>query len=390
MKVAIPAEITPGETRVAAVPETVAKLRGAGFEVVIQKGAGESAHFSDDDYVKAGAVLVGPASDVYAGADVVFKVQPPTTEEVALIDQKSVLVGYVYAYKNQALMEALAERGVTTIALELLPRISRAQSMDTLSSQASLAGYKAVVLAASKLDRIIPMQMTAAGTLPPAKVFILGAGVAGLQAIATAKRLGAVVEAFDVRPAVKEEVQSLGAKFLDIPIESAEGQGGYAKEQGEEYLKRQRELLGDRVEAADIVITTAAIPGRKAPLLVTKEMVQRMRNGAVIVDLAADTGGNCEVTVAGTETDFAGVTVVGIRDMPTTVPRHASLTYSKNLLNLVSTYVKDGVFALDFEDEIIKGTCVVRDSKVVYQPPQARPAPSTEVASSTNLGEKEN
>ncbi len=382
MKVAIPAEVTEGETRVAAVPDTVVKLKNAGFDVAVQRGAGSSAHFSDDSYREAGAEIVDSSAELYRGAGLVFKVQPATSDEVDQMDPGTVVVGYVHAYKNDELLKKYAGRGLTVLALELLPRVSRAQSMDVLSSQASLSGYKAVILAASKLDRIIPMQMTAAGTLAPGRVLILGAGVAGLQAIATARRLGAIIEAYDVRPAVKEEVESLGAKFLDIPLESAEGQGGYAKEQGEEFLRRQRELLTDRIAASDILITTAAIPGRRAPLLVTTEMVEGMRPGAVIVDLAADTGGNCEVTVAGEEIDYRGVTVIGIRDIATTLGLHASQTYSRNLLNLVLTFTKEGAFALDFEDELIKATCVVKGSEVLYGPPGAPKAAPPKLDSS--------
>ena len=371
MKVAVPREIVPEERRVAAVPDTVAKLANAGFEVWVEQGAGAAAHFGDDAYRQQGAILANGVDRLYEGADVVLKVQAPVDGEVERIPEGAVLVGLLQPARNAELIDALAARKVTALALELLPRISRAQSMDALSSQASLGGYKAVVLGAARLDKIMPMQMTAAGTIPPARVFVLGAGVAGLQAIATARRLGAVVEAYDVRPAVKEEVQSLGARFVELPLGTAEGAGGYAREQSEEHLRRQRELLAEHVASADLVVTTAAVPGRKAPLLVTADMVAGMRPGSVIVDLAADSGGNCELTEAGVERDVGGVTIVGIRDLPRTVPVPASQTYARNLTNLLVYLVKDGELTLDFDDEIVKGCCVTHGGEVLYPEPKA-------------------
>lgn len=358
MKVVIPKETAEGERRVAAIPDTAVKLKEAGFEVWVQQGAGLEAHHSDASYIDAGVTVTDDVGELFAGAEAVLKVQPPTVEEAALIPEDAVLISFLYPVRNPAVVKALSEGRVTSLALELLPRISRAQSMDALSSQASLAGYKAVVIAANQLDKIIPMQMTAAGTLAPARVFVLGAGVAGLQAIATARRLGAIIEAFDVRSAVKDQVESLGAKFIDIPLEAAEGSGGYASEQSESYLERQRELLGERVAAADIVITTAAIPGKRAPILVTKDMVSRMRKGSVVVDLAAESGGNCEATVPGDVVNYEGITIVGLRDIPTSVSVHASQTYSRNVSNLLLALLKDGHISLDFSDEIVNASCV--------------------------------
>lgn len=368
MKVAIAREIVQGETRVAAVPDTVARLKAAGFDVWVQEGAGEGSYISDAAYREAGAEVEAELSSLYQSADVILKVQPPSVQEIALFPVGSVLISFLHMARNENLLAELASREITTLALELLPRISRAQSMDVLSSQASLAGYKAVIIAADRLGKILPLQMTAAGTLAPARVFVLGAGVAGLQAIATARRLGAVVEAYDVRPAVKEEVESLGARFVDLPLESAEGSGGYAAEQTKDYLQRQRELLGERVAAADVVITTASIPGRTAPSLISGAMVKAMRPGSVIVDLAADSGGNCEVTEPGEEIEFEGVRVVGIRDVPTTISQHASQTYSRNIANLLLSLLEAGELRIDFADEIVKAVCVTFKGEVLWHP----------------------
>jgi NAD(P) transhydrogenase subunit alpha len=367
VKVAVPAETEPGERRVALVPDTAARLVQAGLEVWVQAGAGAQASFADEAYEKAGAKIARDASELFDRAEVVLEVQPPTEEEVKELPEGSVLISFLQPATQAKIVRALAKRNVTAFGLEMLPRISRAQSMDALSSQASLAGYKGVLLAATRLGKFFPMLMTAAGTIAPARVLVLGAGVAGLQAIATARRLGAVVEAYDVRPAVKEEVESLGAKFVELELESQEGAGGYAREQSEEFLKRQRELIGDHVAAADVVITTAAVPGRRAPVLVSADMVGRMRAGSVIVDLAADTGGNVEPTQPGSEREFDGVTIIGLRNVPSTVPVHASQLYSRNVTNLLLHLVKDGKIALDFEDEITKGACVTHGGKVVNE-----------------------
>ncbi len=366
MKVAVPKETSPGETRVAAVPDSVIKAAAAGLEVVVQSGAGAGANFSDEEYAAAGATVVSSAEEAFRDAEVIFKVQPPSEQEISVMPRGALLIGALQAVRHPELLENLARAGVTGMAMELIPRISRAQSMDVLSSQASIGGYKAVLVGAERLDKILPLQITAAGTLAPGRVLVLGAGVAGLQAIATAKRLGAVVEAFDVRPAVREEVESLGAKFLEIPVAAAEGTGGYAREQSEEQVAKQRELLTERVSAADVVVTTAAIPGKRAPLLITADMVAKMRPGSVVVDLAAESGGNCEVTVVGEEVLVGGVTVVGIADLPRTVPHHASQTYSRNLLNLLNSLLKDGRLEIDLEDEVVKAICVTHEGKVLY------------------------
>jgi NAD(P) transhydrogenase subunit alpha len=292
-------------------------------------------------------------------------VQPPTLDEVGRLREGAVLISFLQPATNADAIVALAKRRVSAFSLDLVPRISRAQSMDALSSQAGIAGYKAVLIAANQLPKFFPLLMTAAGTVAPARVLVMGAGVAGLQAIATARRLGAVVEAYDVRPAVKDEVKSLGATFLELPLEAQEGTGGYAREQSEDFLRRQRELLGDRVAASDVVITTAAIPGRKAPILVTADMVRRMRAGSVIVDLAAETGGNVELTRAGEIIQVGDVTIDGTRNLPSTMPVHASQLYSKNVSTLLLLLVKDGALKLDFNDEIVKGACVTYDGAIV-------------------------
>jgi NAD(P) transhydrogenase subunit alpha len=370
MKVAVPREVAPGETRVAAVPDTVRKLVAAGLEVAVQSGAGAGARVEDSAYQEAGASLEKDAGRLLDSAGAVLKVQAPAPAEINLLPKGSLLISFLQPATQPEAVKALAARGVSALSLELLPRISRAQSMDALSSQASLAGYKAVIMAAERLGKFFPMLMTAAGTIPPARVLVLGAGVAGLQAIATARRLGAAVEAYDVRPAVKEEVQSLGATFLELSLEAQQGEGGYAREQSEDFLRRQRELLGERLGAADVVITTAAIPGRRAPVLVTADMVRRMRSGSIIVDLAAETGGNVEVTRAGELIEVQGVLVDGTRNVPGTVPFHASLLYSRNVANLLLYLFKDGKVELDFEDELVRGCCVTHNGQVVH--PAAR------------------
>ncbi len=363
MKVGVPKETLAGERRVAIVPETARGLVKASIQVTVESGAGESAFFSDAAYIDAGAVVTDAATAF--AADAVLKVQPPTPDEVARLRERSVLISFLQPATSADAIGALAKRKVSAFSLDLVPRISRAQSMDALSSQAGIAGYKAVLIAANQLPKFFPLLMTAAGTVAPARVLVMGAGVAGLQAIATARRLGAVVEAYDVRPAVKDEVKSLGATFLELPLEAQEGTGGYAREQSEDFLRRQRELLGDRVAASDVVITTAAIPGRKAPILVTADMVRRMRAGSVIVDLAAETGGNCELTEPGKIIQVGGVTIDGTRNLPSTMPVHASQLYSKNVSTLLLVLVKDGAVKLDFTDEIVKGACVTYNGEVV-------------------------
>ena len=365
--VGVPKEVVGGERRVAAVPETVAKLKAAGFAVQVEAGAGTGAQVSDQAYEQAGATVVGGAGSVLSSSDVVLKVQPPTAGEAARLKEGAILVSFLQPAANAAVVEQLAKQKVTAFSLELVPRISRAQSMDALSSQASLAGYKAVLMAAVRLGKYFPMLMSAAGTIPPARVLVLGAGVAGLQAIATARRLGAVVEAYDVRPAVKDEVQSLGARFLELKLESQEGAGGYAREQSEQFLARQRELLSERIAAADVLITTAAIPGRKAPVLVTAEMVKGMRPGSVVVDLAAESGGNVELTRAAEVVETGGVFIDGTRNVPSTIPVHASQLYSRNVANLLLSVAREGQVNLDFDDEVIKGSVVTHAGEIVNE-----------------------
>jgi H+-translocating NAD(P) transhydrogenase subunit alpha len=362
MKVGVVKETMAGERRVALVPEAARGLVKANLQVGVEAGAGASAFFSDAAYIDAGANLTDAAAAL--GSDAVLKVQPPTLAEVGRLREGAVLISFLQPATNADAIAALAKRKVSAFSLDLVPRISRAQSMDALSSQAGIAGYNAV-LAANHLPKFFPLLMTAAGTVAPARVLVMGAGVAGLQAIATARRLGAVVEAYDVRPAVKDEVHSLGATFLELPLEAQEGTGGYAREQSEDFLRRQRELIGDRVAASDVVITTAAIPGRKAPILVTADMVRRMRAGSVIVDLAAETGGNCELTKPGEIIEVGGVTIDGTRNLPSTMPVHASQLYSKNVSTLLLLLVKDGALKLDFNDEIVKGACVTHDGAIV-------------------------
>jgi NAD(P) transhydrogenase subunit alpha len=367
MKVAIPKETAPDERRVALVPDTATKLIAAKLDVSVETGAGAEAFITDEAYKAAGASLAKSASELLKDADVVLKVQAPDAKEVDLLEKGSVLISFLQPATQGEIVKALAKQGVTAFSLELVPRISRAQSMDALSSQASAAGYKAVLMAATRLGKFFPMMMTAAGTVAPARVLVMGAGVAGLQAIATARRLGAVVSSYDVRPAVKEEVQSLGATFIELPLETQEGQGGYAKEQSEEFLKKQRELIGEHIAKSDIVITTAAIPGRRAPLLVTADMVKGMRPGSVIVDLASETGGNVELTQPGKEIEVNDVTIIGTRNVPSTMPLATSQLYARNVANLLLHLVKDGAITLDFEDEITKGACVTHGGEIVNE-----------------------
>ncbi len=386
MKLAVIRESRPGEDRVAVVPEVAAKLAQTGVEVVVESGAGAAARFSDEDFRAAGATVVPDAESALAGAAVVARVQPPTLEEVAELPQGVSVISFLQPVAAAEVVGAMAARGATVYSLDLLPRISRAQSMDALSSQATVAGYRAGLSAAEHLAKFFPMFMTAAGTVPPAKVLVMGAGVAGLQAIATARRLGAVVRAYDVRAAAKEEVESLGAKFVELDLETQEGAGGYAKEQSAEYLAKQQELLAAEVAASDVVITTAQIPGRKAPVLVTESMVQGMSEGAVIVDMAADSGGNCELSVAGEDVRVGGVTVVGLSNPPASMPTHASFLYSRNIANFLGLLVKDGQLVPDFDDEIVAGTCVVRDGEVVHSPTAEAlglAPPATEPAAAT-------
>jgi H+-translocating NAD(P) transhydrogenase subunit alpha len=372
MRIGIPAEIRPGETRVAATPETVKKLATGGkHTLLVQAGAGDAAAIPDREFTAAGATIVAAAEDIYAQSDIVLKVRAPDAAELPLVRRGAILAGLLNPY-DAAGIEALAKTGVTGFAMEWLPRITRAQSMDVLSSQANIAGYKAVVVAADEYRRFMPMLMTAAGTVKAARVLVLGAGVAGLQAIATAKRLGAVIEAFDVRPAVKEQVESLGAKFVEVPVseeekKQAETAGGYAREMGEDYKRRQAALIDERAKAADIIITTALIPGRPAPVLIREETVHGMKPGSVIVDLAAEQGGNCPLTERDRVVVKHGVKLVGHTNLAAMVATDASALYARNLLNFLALLVdpKSGELKLDREDEIISGSLVCIDGTVV-------------------------
>ena len=368
MRIGIPAEIHPGETRVAATPETVKKLAAGGrHTVVVETGAGVHASIPDTAFVSAGATL-GCAADTY-NCDIILKVRRPEDSELRLLNRGSILVGLLTPHVG---VESLAQSGVTAFAMELLPRISRAQAMDVLSSQGNIAGYKAVIAAAHEYGRFMPMLMTAAGTVKAARVLVLGAGVAGLQAIATAKRLGAVIEAFDVRPAVKEQVESLGAKFVEVPLseeerKAAETAGGYAQEMSDDYKQRQAALIAERAKAADIVITTALIPGRPAPLLITEETLKGMKPGSVVVDLAVKQGGNCACSEADEVIIRHGVKIVAPSSLPSTVAADASALYARNLLNFVNLLIdpKTGALTLDRSDEIVAATLVCMDGAAV-------------------------
>ena len=365
MKIVVIAETHEGERRVALVPDIAAKLVASNFEVFVEAGAGEQAGFTSDAYREAGAVVEDDRKMLLSIADVVLSVQPPRVEDVAMMRTGSASISMLSPASHSSIVEAFAGRGVTAFSMVLLPRSSRAQSMDALSSQSSLAGYKAVLMAANRLDKFFPMLITAAGTIPPARVLVLGAGVAGLQAIATARRLGAVVEAYDVRPAVKDEVKSLGARFLELELETQEGEGGYAQAQVEAFLSKQRELMAEHVAANDVVITTAAIPGRRAPLLVTSAMVKSMRRGSVIVDMAAESGGNCELTRPGQVIEVDGIWIDGTSNIPSTVALHASQLYARNISNLLQYLDGEGRLKLDFEDEITRDCCVTHAGQVV-------------------------
>jgi NAD(P) transhydrogenase subunit alpha len=373
MKIAIAKEIEVGERRVAVIPDTVARLIKQGLEVLVEAGAGERAYFPDADYEAAGARIVQDAAQLWGEADILLKVGPPQEREngqleVNLLREGAVLISFLNPLRTPEVIQHLAERKVTAFSMEMIPRTSRAQSMDALSSQAGVAGYKATLIAAAALPKFFPMLTTAAGTIAPAKVFVMGAGVAGLQAIATARRLGAVVEAFDIRPAVKEEVQSLGAKFVEVKLEEdTVAAGGYAKEVSEAAKQRSREVVTEHVRQSDVVITTAQVPGKKAPLLVTEEMVNQMKPGSVIVDLAADQGGNCACTEPGKDVVHHGVTIIGTINLPASMPIHASQMYAKNLLTLVQYLVKDGALQLNFEDDIVNSACVVHAGEIRNQ-----------------------
>jgi NAD(P) transhydrogenase subunit alpha len=359
MRVAVPKETAPGERRVALVPETVSKLRRAGFTLRVERGAGEAAGFADAEYETAGAELAD-VSSLVADAQIVAGVATPSADVVGRMAQGTVVIGFLEPLTDIEGIARLRDRGILGFAMESIPRITRAQSMDALSSQATVGGYKAVVLAADRVPRLFPMLMTAAGTIAPVRALVIGAGVAGLQAIATARRLGAVVSAFDVRPAVAEQVESLGASFLDLGVRTEETEGGYASELTPEQQAQQQAALDERIPDFDVVITTAAIPGRPAPKLIPASAVERMRPGSVIVDLAAETGGNCEVTVPGDVIEHGGVTVIGTRNLPSTMAFHASQLYSRNVGALLLHLAPEGELVLDWADEITSGACVTR------------------------------
>jgi len=365
MKVGVVKEREVGEQRVALIPDVVAKLVQQGYSICVEAGAGDMAHFSDDDYRAAGAEIFPSIEEVWGGVDVLLKVSPLRDREVEWIRPGTTLISFLNPLGNPWQMQHLAERHITAFALECIPRTSRAQSMDALSSQAAVAGYAAVLLAASNLPRFFPMLTTAAGTIPPAKVFVIGAGVAGLQAIATARRLGAVVEAFDIRPAVKEEVQSLGAKFVEVPLEEdTVASGGYAKEVSEAAKHKTQEAIAAHVHTADVVITTAQIPGKPAPLLVTERMVASMKPGSVIVDLAAEQGGNCACTEPGRSICHQRVTIIGPINLPSSMAVHASQMYAKNIATLLQYLTPDRCLQLNFGDDIIDAACITHEGHV--------------------------
>jgi H+-translocating NAD(P) transhydrogenase subunit alpha len=365
MNVSVPKETAQGERRVALVPEVVERLARKGAEVTVEAGAGAAAHQSDAAYQQAGASI----GDGFSG-QVVAKVAPPSADEIGRLGRGSVLIGFIQPLTAADTVRGLAEAGVTSFAMEAIPRITRAQSMDALSSQATVGGYRAALIAAQELPRFFPMLTTAAGTVRPAKVLVLGAGVAGLQAIATARRLGAIVQAFDVRSAVKEQIESLGARFLelDMGLEDAEAAGGYARPLTDEEQQRQRELLAEEIGKMDAVISTAAVPGRRAPLLVTEQAVKNMSPGSVIVDLAAETGGNCELTEPGETVVREDVTIAGPLGLPSSMPDHASSLYARNVQALLELMLgEEGELKLDFDDEIIKGACITHEGEIVHE-----------------------
>jgi len=371
LQVFIPQEHAPGETRVAGTPETVKKLSRLGCEVLVQVGAGQRSHLPDQAYEAVGARVLQDARAGWTGADVVLTVSPLADNqalgrhEAEALKEGALVAGFLAPYTELDTVRRLAERKITALAMELVPRISRAQSMDALSSQASIGGYKAVLMAAGRLDRYFPLLMTAAGTIPPARVVIMGAGVAGLQAVATAKRLGAVVEVSDIRPAVQEQVESLGGKFIALPMEeTGEGEGGYAKEMGEDFLRRQREIVTEHISEADVVITTALVPGKKAPTLVTREMVEAMHEGAILIDLAVTQGGNCELSEPGQEVEHGGVLILGPTNLPAEMPHDASMLYARNVFNLLSEAVDDGGLKIDLDNDVLDGAVVTHGGEI--------------------------
>jgi NAD(P) transhydrogenase subunit alpha len=367
MNIGIPKEGAPNERRVALVPDSLSKIQQA--HVIVQAGAGEGAGFSDLAYVNKGAEIASNAKALYSTADLILKVQPPTKEEVSMFRENSTLISFLYPLNNLETVRELSRFKVTTFAMDLMPRISRAQSMDALSSQATISGYKAVLLAANSLPKFFPMLMTAAGTISPARVFVIGAGVAGLQAIAVSHRMGAVVEAYDVRPVVKEQIESLGAKFVQLQVTAQDAQtaGGYAKAQSEDFYRRQQELLAEHAKIADVVITTALVPGQKAPILISEDAVKGMRPSSVIVDLAAEQGGNCALTEPGKTVVKYGVTIHGLFNLPSMMAPQASQLYSKNVTEFLLQFFKNGQLNIDTKDDLIRGPLVTQDGIVLHE-----------------------
>jgi NAD(P) transhydrogenase subunit alpha len=369
IRVAVPKENFPGEKRVALVPEVCQKMAKLDIEVLVEAGAGDAAHYPDSSF--ASARIVSDASSLYSEADIVLTVQPPALDLIDQMREDCILIGMLLPYQRLEHVARLKDRNITSFAMELVPRISRAQSMDALSSQASAAGYKAVLMAAERSGRFFPMLTTAAGTIRPSKVVVIGAGVAGLQAIATARRLGAIVEGYDVRAATKEQVESLGARFIDIDV-AAEGTGGYARELTEEEKQRQQDVLAEHIAAANIVISTAALPGRPSPMIISAAMVDAMKPGSVIIDLAAEGGGNCELTRAGEEIRHNGISIAGPLNVPSMLAVHASEMYAKNLLNFLQPMIQDGRLAPDWEDEVFAGSVLTRTGEIRHAPTRAQ------------------
>jgi NAD(P) transhydrogenase subunit alpha len=369
MLIAVPKEILPGENRVALIPSSLSALTQTGLEVMVESGAGAGCFYSDQAYEEAGAQIAPHAEALYSAADIVFKVRPPEAAEVDQLREGAVLICLMDAFFRRDLIEQLATRKISGFGLEFVPRITRAQSMDVLSSMAAIAGYRAVIEAAELLPKYFPMLMTSAGTITPAKVFVIGAGVAGLMAIATAKRLGGVVEAYDTRPVVKEQVESVGAKFVefDLETEGSEDAGGYAKAQSDDFYRKQQEQMKAKLVSVDVVVTTAAIPGKQAPVLITDDMLQAMQPGSVIIDLAAERGGNTEGAVADEVVEKHGVRIVGFTDYPSRSSVHASQLFARNITTFLLNMVKEGEFSIDLEDEIVKGSLLVHDGQVVHE-----------------------
>ena len=373
MKIGIPKETVPGETRVAMVPGLVSAYKRDKHEVLVESGAGLAASFSDQDYTAQGGQIIQTAKELYAQADMIFKVQPPTPAEAGMVREGTSFVGFMAPFANTELVKTFTTRKITSYSMEFVPRITRAQSMDALSSMATIAGYKAVLVAADYIGKMFPLLMTAAGTITPATVLILGAGVAGLQAIATAKRLGAKVEAFDPRPAVKEQVKSLGAAFVEMELpEDVETKGGYAKELSPEFIKKEMEAISARLPKVDVVISTAQVFGKKAPILITADMVKLLRTGSVIVDLAAEQGGNCELTEAGKTVQSGGVSIIGAVNLPATLPVDASNMYARNINNLFRLLYPKPDATPDVNDEVVKGACITRDGQIVNEQVKTR------------------